>query len=124
MYDRTIAGEHRIYEIEITTTPTLVYDLLQSSDKSNYDALLTIGTVIQPLSYASTNDSKVVARTPIDGYVVCSTSEIKVTSTDGSGDEVVPANERYTSPIYFWPHKTYISSDAGPVSAIVRIFFS
>jgi hypothetical protein len=124
MYERTIAGEHRIYQIEITSTPTSVYDLLGVSDKSNYDALLTIGTVIQPLNYASLNNAKIVARTPIDGYVVCPTSEIKVRTTDGSADETVPVNERYTSPVYFWPHKTLVSSDAGPVTAIVRIFFS
>lgn len=124
MYEKTIAAEHRIYGITITQTPTLVYDLLNENDKENYNNLLNIGVLIQPLNYASQNDHKKIARTPIDGYIICKTAEIKIRSTDGSVDEEIPINEHYTNPVYFWPHKTLVSSDSGPVSAIIRIFFS
>lgn len=124
MYDKTIAGEHRIYEIQIPSSPTLIYDLLTPQDKENYDSILTTGMLIQPLAFASINDDRQMARTPIDGYIVCQTHYLKIRTSQTGSDEIVPNNERYTFPVYFWPHKSLVSTDNGPATALIRVFFS
>lgn len=124
MYEKTIAGEHRIYPITITGTPTTVYDLLAQQYKDEYNAILTNGVPVQPLPYASFNNNRTVARTPVDGYIVSPNGEILVrTSLDGA-PEICLTNERYTFPVYFWMHKTWVSSDSGSIDGIIRIFFS
>lgn len=122
MYEKTIAGEHRSFQITITSTPTTVYDLLTTGDKAIYDALLTTGTVVEPLAYASQN-LNTTPRIPIDGYVISSVGSFKV-RLDATGiDETISMSSYYPSPVYFWPHKTWLSATGNTV-AIVRIFFS
>jgi hypothetical protein len=121
MYERTIAGEFRIYTVTTTVTPTPLYDLLSVGDKLDFDNLLNTGETIQPFNYASTN-TKVQVRVPVDGYMV-SESDFKVRSHVTGIDETAKANVQYTVPVYFWPKKTWVSSDSG-ATLTVRIFFS
>lgn len=121
MYERTIAGEYKIYTVTTTVTPTTVYDLLSVGDKADFDNLLNVGETIQPFPYAS-NNTKVQVRFPVDGYMV-STSAFKVRSHVSGVDENVLANIQYTIPVYFWPKKTWVSSSTGAILT-VRIFFS
>ena len=123
MYEKTISGETRIYQITIPGTPTLVYDLLQSADKTDYDNLLTTGVKVQPLSYPSLNSDKNVVRVPVDGYILNTSSNFYVSTSQNGAIDTALANLQYTFPVYFWLNKHWVYADS-PTQAIIRIFFS
>jgi hypothetical protein len=123
MYEKTIAGESRIYEITIPVTPTLVYDLLSTADKADYDSILRIGVKVQPLNYPALNADVNRFRVPVDGYVVSANGDIYIsTSATGAKDSILK-DFQYVFPVYFWPHKHWLSAATDTIS-LVRIFFS
>lgn len=122
MYEKTIAGEHRTYAITIPESPTDIYDLLQPADQADYDSLLSAGVPVEPIKYPSFNGDNRY-RVPIDGYIVSTAGNFNVRTAVGGVDEVVNMGFQYVVPVYFWPHKTWVSASA-PTSAIIRIFFS
>lgn len=122
MYEKTIACEQRSYAIVIPNTPTLVYNLLGTNDKAEYDSILNTGLTVEPLIYGAYNPS-VNVRTPVDGYITSYSSSFNVRLASSGVDETILANSLYTCPVYFWPHKTWVSA-ATNTNAIIRIFFS
>lgn len=122
MYEKTIAGEHRYYDITINSTPSTLYDLLSPADKLDYDSILKNGVDVQSLNYPSYNTERRY-RTPLDGYVVSTVGAFYArTSADGTEEQIVPGVQ-YLCPVYFWPHKTWFRA-TNPTPSLVRIFFS
>lgn len=123
MYEKTIAGEHRAYEVQVTSTPTTIYDLLSPTDKADYDSLLKTGVSIQPRIDLPSKNEDVRYRVPIDGYIKPSTGNVNIRLTALGLDESVSQGNEYTCPVYFWPSKTWLSNTT-PTHCIIRIFFS
>ena len=124
MYENSIAGEFRNYEITAPTSPALVYDLLSQIDKNDYDAILDIGTIVQPLHYPCQN-TNVRYKVPVDGAMVSVSGAFSVRSTaaPSGAAEIVSQTVKYDCPLYFWPHKTYVSSVAS-TKILVKVLFS
>jgi len=123
MYEKTIAGEDRIYEITIPETPTLIYDLLSEGDKADYDNLINVGIEVQPLVNPSYNADKKRYRTPVDGYIVNVNSNFHVATSQSGASDLALKDLQYTFPVYFWLNKHWVYSDTAN-AAIIRIFFS
>lgn len=123
MYEKTIAGESRIYEINVTTTPTTIYDLLSPEDKADYDSLLNVGVVVQGLNYPALNGSANRFRVPIDGYITSFNNDIYIRTSQNGAVDLILKDFQYVFPVYFWPHKYWVSASSNTIS-IVRIFFS
>lgn len=119
MYEKTIASEHKLWSIVIPTTKIAVIDLLSPSDRAEYDALILVGT-----PYKAYNNRN-VQRVPIDGYVICDSSDFYVsTSIDSSAaEELAPSTIPYTIPVAYWLDNTFIRAGSD-VSAKLRVFFS
>lgn len=123
MYEKTIAGEDRIYEITVPMTPALIYDLLSPTDKVEYDDILRKGVKVQGLNYPALNADVNRYRVPVDGYIASFNGDIYIsTSATGAQDKIIK-DFQYVFPVYFWPHKHWVSATSETVS-IVRIFFS
>jgi hypothetical protein len=123
MYEKSIAGEHRMYEITVGENPTTIYDLLSTADKTDYNALLKTGVPVQPLTDLPSKNEDMRYRVPIDGFVKPVTGPIKVRlSLNGHSDDVLAGTE-YLCPVYFWLNKTWVYYQT-PSSCIVRVFFS
>lgn len=123
MYERTIAGEDRIYQITIPITPTLVYDLLSPADQAEYNSILREGIKVQPLNYPALNADVNRFRVPVDGYVSSVNGNIYISTSVTGAKDTILKDFQYVFPVYFWPHKHWVSSDTDTIS-IVRIFFS
>lgn len=106
-YEKTIARQHRIYNITIGTGAATVYSLLSASDKSDYASLVVSGRV---------------QRIVVDGYIV-STGAFQVATSAAGAFEDVASGEKYTVPVEDWLKKTWVKA-AGNITAKVRIFFS
>jgi len=122
MYDKTIANDFRIYPITIITTPTLVYDLLAGSSKTNYDEIVNDGLASKPAMVAKAK--KNYKRDPIDGYIISENGSFNVLADGNHASETVAQDVQYTIPVYHWPKKTWVSVDAGTLSAVIRVFFN
>lgn len=124
MYDKTTAGEFRNYEITAPVSPDLVYNLLSPIDKIDYDSILDVGTQIQPLHYPSQNTS-IRYKVPVDGTMVSMSGAFSIRSMAAisGASEIVSQTVKYECPLYFWPHKTYVSS-AASTKIIVKVLFS
>ncbi len=123
MYEKTISGETRIYEIIIPAMPTLVYDLLQPGDKADYENLLNTGIEVQPLLYPSLNTDRKIVRVPVDGYIISSISNFNVSTSESGAADTALKDLQYTFPVYFWLNKHWVSADS-EITATIRIFFS
>lgn len=127
MYDKTIASDFRIYSITLPGSPTLIYDLLDSASKTDYDEIVGM----KPLNLGLSSNRQSTGqphnryiRHVIDGYIESYAGTFNVYSDAYptiSAAEIVPENFQYTIPTYDWPHKTYVS---GSGSVIIRVFFS
>ena len=123
MYEKTISGEDRIYQITVPMTPTLIYDLLSPTDQADYDSILQVGIPLQPLNYPALSYDKNRFRVPVDGYITSFNGDIYIsTSSNGAQDQILK-DFQYVFPVYFWPHKHWVSASSDTIS-IVRIFFS
>ncbi len=123
MYEKTIAGEDRIYQITVPQTPTLVYNLLQTSDQAEYDSILRSGVKVQPLNYPALNADVNRYRIPVDGYVTSFNGDIFISTSESGAKDVILKDFQYVFPVYFWPHKHWLSASSETIS-LVRIFFS
>lgn len=125
MYDKTIAGEHRIYNILIQNTPMTVYDLLSPAQKAEVEQLLSVGLVVGPGGYIGHEETRPRIRIPIDGYIIPSL-EIFVRTSPAGDAELVGEGVQYTCPLYYWIFKTWVSTTASNLAttATIRIFFS
>lgn len=116
MYEKTIAVDHRIYGVNLPGSQTKIIDLLSSADKEDYTSFLE--------NFVSSNVGECPRkynRIVVDGYIVCPSSVMLVSTTLGGAEEPVPAGIQFTSPVAFWLDKTFVR---GSGSAYVRIFFS
>jgi len=111
MYEKTIANDHLIFEVNLTSTPTLAINLLSPTDLEEYQNKLNTSVLGYPNGYK---------RIVIDGYIVGTTTVEVSHKFDGVFDSIA-ANIQYTFPISDWLNKSYIKG-SGP--AIIRIFFS
>lgn len=104
MYEKTIGGKQKIYNITLNNSTYLtIYEMLSAAAKNDLNLLI--------------NDNHVV----VDGYIKPE-NEILVKHSKGSSwTETISANEIYTSPCYNW-HNELVFSGAG--SAVVRLFIS
>lgn len=118
MYDKSVAGEHRAYNITVTSVPTSVYDLIAGADKVEFDNILNVGLVVET-SY----NHEIRVRVPVDGYVLATNDAIYASTSVSGALEPIPNNSQYVCPVYFWTHKTFLST-ATTTQALVRIFFS
>lgn len=119
MYEKTVAAIQRIYSVNLTGTPTRVIDLLSTQDREEYKEILN-GNGIYPwnnIIKGRENYKRIV----VDGYIICPSSAMLVSTSSTGAQETVPENLQYTSPVIFWLEELYVS---GSGSAIVRIFFS
>ena len=119
MYERTIACDHRIYEVTLTGTPTKVIDLLSDGDRANYNSFVNNAK-------ANGDDhgdlqNKAYKRIVVDGYITATASALLVSTSASGAQEEVAQDVQFTSPVAFWLDKTWVQ---GSGSAIVRIFFS
>lgn len=127
MYEKTIASDYRIYELTLSGTPTLVYDLFDTATKADYDAIVGMKETDYGLKAKRTIVGKPhdrYIRHVVDGYVESYTNAFNVYSDAYptiTATEIVAKNFQYTIPTYDWPHKTYLS---GSGSVIIRLFFS
>jgi hypothetical protein len=120
MYEKTVAGLQRIYEVTLTGTPTRIFDLLNTTDKEEYISI--IGEKFQSNNWNQAIDSrKYYRRTVVDGYIICPSSVMNVSTSLSGAQEPVPANVQYTNPVMFWTENLWVS---GSGTAFVRIFFS
>jgi hypothetical protein len=123
MYEKTIAGESRIYSIGVTTTPTLIYDLLSPLDQADYDSILNHGIKVQSLNYPALNADVNRFRVPVDGYITSFNGDIYIATSQTGAQDVILKDFQYVFPVYFWPHKHWVSALSNTQS-LVRIFFS
>ena len=119
MYERTIASDHRLYQITLPGTATKLKDLLSVDDLQDYNSF--INTEKSSEVVHATLQSKGYKRIVVDGYVVCYTSTIYVSTSDGGAEEPISAGIPFTCPVAFWLDKTYIR---GSGTAFIRVFFS
>lgn len=119
MYEKTIASEHRIWQIVIPTTKTKVIDLLSPADRADYDSLVYVGK-----AYRAYND-RITTRTPVDGYVICNSTDFYVgTSVDSSAaEELAPMSIPYSNPVHYWLDSTFIRAGTD-IPATLRVLFS
>lgn len=123
MYEKTIAGEDRIYQITVSMTPTLIYDLLSPEDKADYDSILRTGVKVQPLNYPALNGDVNRFRTAIDGYITSVNGDLYISTSATGAQDRIAKDFQYVFPVYFWPHKHWVSAASSTIS-LVRIFFS
>lgn len=125
MYEKTIAVDFRIYEINLEATFKTVYDLLDENSKINYNRIVYQNGLATNQEIAGRPHSK-YRRNPIDGYIVSSQYELEVTCDANLAVETYDAGVEYTVPVWHWPIKTYVrtANVQGADTAIVRIFFS
>lgn len=118
MYERTIASDHRIYQVTLGSR-SLVKDLLSVDDLADYN------TFIQQKKSNNGDHGDLqrdaYRRIVVDGYVVCPDSQMFISTSLTGAEEPVAANVLYTSPVAFWLDKTYVR---GSGVAYVRVFFS
>jgi hypothetical protein len=123
MYDKSVAGLHRIYSFVSTNEWKSVYDQLDSTAQAEIDMLTqTNGGVPQ---YSPNDDcpGTNVPRMIVDGYVKAAGTMEVSTIEDGSIFESVPADCHFTSPVVDWINTTYVKVQNG-TKVVVRIFFS
>jgi hypothetical protein len=119
MYEKTVAGLHRIYEVTLTGTPQTVVELLSPADLADYKSILEED---QPHGWETgINSRRSYRRVVVDGYVVCPNAAMAVSTSQSGDQEPVPEGVQFTSPVMFWTENTWF---AGGGAAYVRIFFS
>ena len=107
MYERTIAGEHRIYEVTLSGTSTKIKDLLSPTDLADYDYLVE---EFHPRKHIV-----------VDGYILCNTSQMFISTSESGVEETVDIGIQFTCPVGFWLDKTWVR---GSGNALIRVFFS
>lgn len=126
MYDKTIAADHRIYNISIPSisTGTKILDLLNTDQLNEYRSIITTGLESNPSIRGKPH--QLYKRIPVDGYILCPLKSILVGHASTCCFEPVPIGIQYVCPFYFWPEKVYVkaTNDETSVDAYIRIFFS
>jgi hypothetical protein len=122
MYEKTVAQDHRIYQITIPTSPALVLDLLSVADREDYDAFIGSENATYDKPYAGPKKAK-HKKIPLDGYLVSNNNTFFVHSSETGVGDLVSLQERYTIPVVYWLNKTWVSAGSNTV-ALVRILFS
>lgn len=117
MYEKTIAADHKIYEVTLSGAATKVIDLLSVSDRAEYKSYLDNYTFSDPTNRQKYDYKRVV----VDGYIVCPGDSMSVGTSQTGAFEPVPAGVQFTSPVAYWLDKTWV---IGSGTAYVRIFFS
>ena len=119
MYEKTIAADHKIYSVVLSTSATKIIDLLQPDDLEDYLSYIDDKKDIappRPHSYSRSN-----RRVVVDGYIVCPSASMFVGTSATGAFEPVQSNVQFTCPVFFWLDKTYVK---GSATAYIRIFFS
>jgi hypothetical protein len=120
MYDRTIAMDHRIYKITISSTPTKVVNLLNPTHLADYNEYIATNKRDEA-AVGYNRDNRGYKRIPLDGYLSCQTNSFEVATFEIGPWEYVHPIEKYTIPGAFWLDKLYVR---GAGDLIVRVFFS
>ena len=124
MYEKSIGGEHRIFAVTVPLAHTLALDLLNPTDRADYDKMITTGVETQPYQSAPyTMNHQIHARFPVDGYIYSDFGNLYISTSSAGAKETIPPYTQYPIPVFFWLNKTWFSSD-GDTNALIRIFFS
>lgn len=131
-YERTVAGSHRIYSINVSSTPTKIFDLLVAQGyEENYDTvtLQISGGIPYYEDRSREYEERDFVRVAVDGYVYCPTAPLFVAHAEKDGSqgttlEPVVTGLKYGVPVVNWPHETYIATQSGTAQVFVHIFFS
>lgn len=125
MYEKTVAGIHKIYRGTGTGNYESVYDLLSSESQNEIDNLITVSGVPQYSRHNPSNpNTQNVKRIIVDGYIKYDGTALVATSnTPGVNVETVPESQIYPVPVINWIYDTYVNIPNAQ-NFVVRIFFS
>lgn len=123
MYEKTVAGIHKIYRATGTGGFTSVWDALPSDAQDEITDLLTNTGAPQYESHDPVEPHRQnVRRLIVDGYLRHHDQVLNV-ATDPAGTyiETLQIDEIYPTPVVNWIYNTYVSTTG---TYVVRIFFS
>jgi len=118
MYERTIASDHRIYEVTLGSK-SVIKDLLSVDDLVDYNTFVHQNKRNDGDHGELQRDA--YKRIVVDGYILCPSSTMFVSTSINGAEEPVDAGVQFTSPVAFWLDKTYVR---GSGTAYLRVFFS
>lgn len=107
-YEKTIARDHKIYELDITTSYQTVYD--------------TISNATNKTELTALKESQEV----VDGYIIpAANCEVAHSSNPNDANDFITAtaDEATYFPVLGWDTKTYIKS-TGATTARLVLYFS
>ena len=126
MYEKTVAGIHKVYVATGTGGYASVYDQLSTEAQEEIQDLLKNTGTHQYESHDPVKPHRQkVKRLIVDGYLRYQGGSLLVATSDNPGDdvEVLQQDEIYPTPVVNWVFDTYFNAGAGQ-QVVVRIFFS
>ena len=126
MYEKTVAGIHKIYAATGSGSWIRVFDALSANAQAEITDLLTDEGAAQYYRHDPINaHNQLVRRLIVDGYLRYQNGNLQVAHSDSPGDdiEVLQTDEIYPTPVVNWIYDTYFNAPAD-ATVIVRIFFS